>query len=402
MEICNGLCYGCNACFSACPLEAIRMEADAKGFFIPVVDEKKCISCGKCKNVCPANKEHNNKVNIQHVYSAWASDRQIRQKSSSGGAFSLLAEVILNNSDESCVFGAGFDKNWKVVHKGIRHTDEIPKIRGSKYVQSNIGNTHKEVKKELDAEHEVLFAGTPCQVAGLLSYLDREYSNLYTVDILCHGVPSPGIFEKYLDYIKRRNSNNITDINFRYKKPSWSIFSMSISFSDHKAYIASKYKDPYLIGFLSDLYLRDCCHACKYASSHRVGDITIADFWGYQSYEKESKNDQKGASMVAVNTDKGKLLFDRIKTWGYWKEQTLEYAQKRNPGFKKPYEKNKLADLFWNDYVNNMAYDVLREKYCMPVKVDLKEHILRFIESYGHIAPGWLILFVKKFVKIDE
>lgn len=178
MEICNGLCYGCNACFSACPVEAIRMEADAKGFFIPVVDEKKCISCGKCKNVCPANKEHNNKVNIQHVYSAWASDRQIRQKSSSGGAFSLLAEVILNNSDESCVFGAGFDKNWKVVHKGIRHTDEIPKIRGSKYVQSNIGNTHKEVKKELDAEHEVLFAGTPCQVAGLLSYLGREYSNL--------------------------------------------------------------------------------------------------------------------------------------------------------------------------------------------------------------------------------
>lgn len=402
MEICNGLCCGCSACFSVCPVGAIRMEEDKKGFLIPVVDEGKCISCNKCKNICPANKEHENKLTIQHVYSAWTSDKLIRKNSSSGGAFSLLAAEVLEASDGNCVFGAGFDHNWKVVHKCIRHTNEISKLRGSKYVQSDMGNTLKEVKKELDAGHEVLFSGTPCQVAGLLSFLGREYSNLYTVDILCHGVPSPRVFEQYLNDIKRKNSDKITGINFRYKRPSWSIFSMKISFSDHKAYIASKYKDPYLIGFLSDLYLRDCCHECKYASGNRVGDITIADFWGYQSYQKESKNDQKGTSLIAVNTDKGKRLFERIKTWGYLKEQTLDYAQRKNPGFYKPYTKNKYADLFWNDYSNNLEYDVLREKYCMPVKADFKEHLLRFIESHGHLAPGWLILFVKKFVPIDE
>lgn len=402
MKICDSLCYGCGACFSVCPVEAIRMVEDKKGFLVPAVDEEKCISCERCRNICPANQEFENKTTIQCVYSAWTADKHIRRESSSGGAFSLFAAAILNASEGNCVFGAGFDHNWKVVHQCVRRIDEISKLRGSKYVQSDIGNTFKEVKTELEAGHEVLFTGTPCQVAGLLSYLGREYSNLYTIDILCHGVPSPSVFEKYLNFIKRQNSDKITGIHFRYKRPSWSIFSMHISFSDHKAYIASKYKDPYLIGFLSDLYLRDCCHECKYASGHRIGDITIADFWGYQSYEKESKNDQKGVSMVAVNTDKGKLLFDRIGAWGYRQEQTIDYAQKKNPGFKKPYEKNKRTDLFWNDYINNLEYDTLREKYCMPLKVNFKELVLRFIESHGHIAPGWLILFVKKFVPIDE
>lgn len=402
MQICDKKCMGCAACYSACPVDAIEMKPDIRGFLVPVIRQNICIRCNKCRQICPLNAEFAEaESNIQTVYSCWTQDDKTRKESSSGGMFTVFAKQILKEKPGAGVFGAAYDSEWKVVHQKIDGADELYRLRGSKYVQSDIGESYEEAERMLKTGQTVLFTGTPCQIAGLKSYLGKEYEELYTIDLLCHGVPSPMIFKQYINYMKEKHGKDIRQLQMRYKKPSWSNFSTKITFGQGKKLVASKFKDPYMIGFLRNLYLRKSCHECRYASKNRVGDLTIADFWGYQAYTKETRNDQRGISLVTVNSAKGKQLFARIQNHVFAQEQSLDYAIRGNQGFLHPWEPNEQSEMFWYDFEHGMEYEKLISKYCRPGKASAKTKLLRFIEDYGHIAPIGMIVFVKKFVKID-
>ena len=225
-------CMGCYACFNICPQNAITMQEDEKGFKYPIIDKEKCIKCGLCKKVCPVINQTIIK-NTPQAYAIINKDNYVRETSSSGGCFSLIAEYIIENG--GVVFGATFDENWRVKHTWIENIEKIKMFRGSKYLQSTIGDTYKRAKEFLDKGRKVLFTGTPCQIEGLKSYLRKDYDNLYTQDIICHGVPSPKVHDKYLEYQKNKfNAKKIKRIEHRNKENGWKVVEISLMASNAK------------------------------------------------------------------------------------------------------------------------------------------------------------------------
>ncbi len=247
-KICDfSTCTGCRACEQSCPKKAITFREDIKGFLYPVINQELCIDCGVCKKNCVVHEQHKWDEKGE-VYACWNRNRKMRRESTSGGVFRLLGEKMLKQG--GVVYGAAFDQNFVVRHKRIDNIKELPVLLGSKYVQSDLGSVYLDVKKDLEDGKGVLFSGVPCQVAGLKNYLKKEYDNLLCVDILCHGVPSPLVFRDYLQYMQKCYQSKIKKINFRYKKPGWTVFSMRIDFVSGKKYIRSKFRDPFL-GFFS-------------------------------------------------------------------------------------------------------------------------------------------------------
>lgn len=309
MEIIEkSLCTGCFACASVCPKSCIEMKRDEEGFLYPFINEKACIGCNLCKKTCPVIE----KVNIDNFPVAYAvqnKDESIRMNSSSGGAFTLLAEQVINNG--GVVFGAAFDESFNVVHVAVGNADELYKLRGSKYVQSTIGDSYKQAKKYLEEDRLVYFSGTPCQIGGLLSYLGKKYDNLITQDIICHGVPSPMVWHKYLEYQSHRFSSLPKSVSFRKKNEGYSQFFMSIDFVNGKKYEAIAEKDPMMISFLKNQCLRVSCYNCSFKTKNRPSDFTLADYWGIQNTHPEL-NDKKGTSLVLVNSERGAKIFDAI------------------------------------------------------------------------------------------
>ncbi len=374
------------ACLAACPVEAISVSFDKKGFYIPSVDNNKCINCGKCKRVCPSlNFEP--KENTPEVFACWQKNDDIRAASTSGGMFFALAEYVIGKGGS--VFGAAFDSNLVVEHTEITTFDDISRLQGSKYVQSRIGSVFKSVKERLDTDKYVLFTGTPCQVAGLKKYLGKTYEKLITVDLICHCAPSPGFFSDYLSHIKREHSVNITNIYFRNKKPSWTRFSMKIDFSDHPSYETSRMADPYLLAFLYDYISRDCCHKCKYTSVSRQGDITLGDFWGYVSEKRKFRNNEKGISLVLLNSNKGKHLFEQVKDDYICIKKDLSEAMAGNSCLYTPSSKNKNSDNFWADYFDG-GYETVKTKYLYQRKPSLKHRLSTAIDDYTFLMPAAL------------
>lgn len=307
-------CTGCSACLNMCPVDAISMQPDAEGFIMPVVDESKCVSCGICLKQCPAmSVSYKNNPNPK-LYAAMADD-EVRAVSSSGGMFSLAADVVFEQGGYVC--GAAFDDNAVLAHCLINSKDEMPKLRGSKYLQSSINTVYREIKKILTDDKPVLFAGTPCQVAGLKAYLKKDYDKLYTLDILCHGVPSQQVFSKYLYEIAQKYNTkgipNAVDIQFRDKRFGWSAESIHIEFNNGKVYENNlKNKDPYEFVFLRNVALRKSCENCPFSVFPRQGDLSIGDFWGISKFDKEM-TDKKGTSLVYVNNEQGEKLFAEIQ-----------------------------------------------------------------------------------------
>lgn len=297
-------CCGCAACANICPTGAIRIIQDKEGFYKPHIDETKCISCGKCKNICPV--EHNTYKNFEKpkVYAAMAND-EIRLQSSSGGAFSIIAEEILNNKGVIC--GASFDNNWRVEHIIINNKEDLQKLRKSKYVQSYISeNLLKQIKDYLNSERIVLFTGVPCQVAGLLNYLGKTYPNLYTIDLICAYAPSPKVFDMYLS--ENFDKTTITNINFRDKKAvGWDCSTLKIEFKNN-----SIFDKKYTIPYLDRLFKGSQCENCKFKKFPRPADFTIGDYWGIDKFTK-NMNDKKGTSAILLNTQKAEELFYKIK-----------------------------------------------------------------------------------------
>lgn len=341
-------CTGCMACVNICPKNSIQIIENEEGFKEPKIDEEKCIKCKRCTKTCPIlNMPHKEKASDK-VYAIWSKDKKIRFSSTSGGFFTELSKYILKH--KGIIYGAVFDEKFRVIHKGIEHEEELKLMRGSKYVQSDISKCFKEVKEKLEEDRLVLFTGTACQIAALNSFIGQEKENLITVDLLCHGVPSPKIFEEYKKYIEKKYNSKIEDIKFRYKKPGWEVFSMKVDFESGKTYIESTEKDPYIRGFLRKLYLRPACSKCHFTNLNRQGDFTCADFWGYQSSTIEDANDDKGISMVMVNSFKAENIFRDIKENLNCYVRDIQDAINGNRCLSESYPASEQRDEFWKDY----------------------------------------------------
>ncbi len=341
-------CCGCYACVQCCPKHCITMCEDNEGFFYPKVDEYQCVNCGLCEKVCPVINPMQKREPLL-VYAGKTFDEEIRKQSSSGGVFTVLAEHTISLG--GVVFGVGFDKDWMVEHRYTDTQDGIADFRGSKYVQSRIGDTFKQAERFLKLGKRVLFSGTPCQIAGLKRFLRKDYKNLITIDFICHGVPSPGVYKQYITEEKEkfahqhtvrnsvsfrsipfiskryglRSTNEysnvqIESVSFRDKRKGWSKFSFVLALSKALATgerntVSFSYthdKNAFMRGFLSDLYLRPSCHACPARELKSGSDITLGDYWGIHRIIPEW-NDDKGVSAIVVNSKKGEELIKSVQ-----------------------------------------------------------------------------------------
>jgi coenzyme F420-reducing hydrogenase beta subunit len=309
-------CTGCHACFSACPTNAISICRDYAGFLYPTINQELCVDCNLCVRICPINKIARSDTNNSALPKAFAcinADGLIRYESSSGGAFTAFAEEILSNG--GVVFGARFDPEFNVVHDYTETIEGLSKFRGSKYVESSIGLTLKIAKQFLQEGRLVLFSGTPCQIEGLLSFLGKEYQNLITIDLICHGVPSPMIWAKYIRYRNKQYKSTPERVSFRDKRLGWKLFSLSIEYQNMRKYSKSLNDDLYMQLFLNNVCLRESCYKCKFKVLHRKSDITIADFWGIERKNPELF-DNRGTSLLLIHSSKGyeltKLISNKV------------------------------------------------------------------------------------------
>ncbi|MDY4576843.1 MAG: Coenzyme F420 hydrogenase/dehydrogenase, beta subunit C-terminal domain [Anaerobutyricum hallii] len=302
-------CCGCTACFHICPINCIVMKEDEEGFLYPNIDKAKCIHCNKCKEVCP-NRNIENRNTRTQTFVGYYKDDEVRKQSSSGGIFSAIAEWILQQ--KGVVFGAAFDENFEVHHIAVETKEELIKLRGSKYVQSRLENTFLEAKEYLEKKRKVLFTGTACQIAGLKNYLSAEYENLYTVDVLCHGAPSPKIWRMYLDDKKEQYQASINKVEFRNKDDGWKNFSINIAFSNMERFYTHHNKEKFMRMFLDNLDLRPSCYSCVFKEIPRISDVTIGDSWGVENYMPDM-DDDKGTSVILVHSSNGEKIFQEIR-----------------------------------------------------------------------------------------
>lgn len=314
-------CCGCGACAQVCPSRCISMQADEEGFLYPAVDEKRCIQCDACQRACPIlrGKEPNSE-NVA-AYAAYSPNEQIREASSSGGIFTVLADWVLRS--QGVVFGAAFAEDFSVQHVKVEHTEDLHILRGSKYLQSRIEDTYREASAALEEGRMVLYSGTGCQIAGLKAYLKKDYDDLYTVDVLCHGVPSPLLWQKYLREQEKRFGAVVAQVSFRSKTNGWKSYSMEQQFQNGTNYCKELSQDLYLQCFLRDICLRPSCHSCQFKDFPRVSDLTIGDAWGIGK-QMPDMDDDRGTSIVIVNSGKGKQLWEEIRAQTKFEPGDLE------------------------------------------------------------------------------
>lgn len=332
-------CCACGACMNICPKNAIKMQEDEYGFLYPQIDENKCVQCGACQKVCAYQNGQVGNTPIK-CYAAVNKDKEELMKSASGGIFAAMATTILK--DDGVVFGAALDFENGHAHPhhiAVREVSQVYRLQGSKYVQSAIENTYVEAKEELDLGKKVLFSGTPCQIAGLYSYLRKGYENLYTIDVICHGVPSAKFFDDYIQYMTKKNkAKAVISYSFRDKKKGWGM-NNRIGFE----YASGKKKNMYIPARLTsyntffldgDIY-RENCYQCPYAKRERTGDFTIGDYWGIEKehpelLKRDEFDERKGISCFLVNTDKGLAFSKETKTKFYLEESSFSKIKKKN------------------------------------------------------------------------
>lgn len=304
----NKYCCGCSACQQICPKQCIKMIYDDEGFLYPFINKDTCVNCGICNKVCPLNDLKRPSREPIETYAAINPIDSVRLDSSSGGIFIMLAEYVIKHN--GIVFGARFDERWNVIHDFAEDINQVKHFVGSKYLQCDMSNSFSKAKEFLDSERIVLFSGTPCQIGGLKSFLKKEYSNLISIDFICHGTPSPGVWQKY---VKRfNNTSKISKISFRDKTIGWNHFSLTLKDGDNKIIYTSPFQeDPYMQLFLQNVILRPSCYDCKFRQGRSGSDITLADFWHIDEVIPNMYDD-KGASLVLVNSTLGQNILDQV------------------------------------------------------------------------------------------
>ena len=304
-------CCGCSACASVCGHQAITMKPDGMGFLYPEVDQSKCVDCGLCNQVCAFNADYDKSNNLPapDVYAVRHKDINEISTSRSGAVFIALSDWILEQG--GAVYGVGYEGHFRVVHKRATNKEERNEFKGSKYVQSDLKDTFFQIKQDLKKGYKVMFSGTPCQTSGLLSYLKlfkQDISQLYVVDLVCHGVPAPYVWRDYLKYIEKKYHAEVTTVNFRDKSQlGWAAHKESFRLGD-KYICISTYTDL----FYKHIMFRHSCGVCYFTNLKRPSDLTIADFWGWKKVDQYINADDKGISLLLVNTEKGRHLFSEI------------------------------------------------------------------------------------------
>lgn len=408
-------CCGCSACVQKCPKQCILLKEDSEGFLYPEVDKSICIDCGLCEKVCPII-QHNEETIPLKILASYNLNESERIESSSGGIFTLLAKRILELG--GVVFGGTYDNNWNIVHQYIESIDELSKLRGTKYVQSNIGKCFIQVESFLKEGRQVLFSGTPCQIAGLRHFLKKTYDNLYLIDVLCHGVPSPGIWKEYLkeeaqSLYERSTPTTINgktsisssidykelirDVKFREKGIGWkkyrfvlNLTKVSTEGKENSVLVSDVTKNLYLQGMLNHLFIRPICHSCPFREQRSQSNITLGDFWNIE-YTDSRFADDKGTSMILINDDKGIKLWDSIDKQTFTVEKTYKQATDTCSMILQPCKMNSKRELFYQEYHNSGSVKKSLKKFLKKRLVNtLKKKLQNLVSHYRVLvdAPG--------------
>lgn len=353
-------CTGCRACEAVCPLNCISMETDSEGFLYPVIEHEICINCKKCEEVCFGRLSNlKNDITEKLVFAAWNKNTQILKKSSSGGIFFELAKYIL--SIGGVVYGAAFTKDFLVEQTRIERQEDIILLMGSKYVQSDTKRTYIQALEDLKSGKIVMYSGTPCQIKGLISFVGELSERLYCVSVICHGVPSPRIWEKYLHLKKGQyGETKIQSIAFRDKTFGWKDFCIDISFEKRK-YLEEHDYDLYMQGFLQNLYLRPSCYQCLAKTEPVYADIILGDYWGIEK-EILKINQNKGISSVVINTKKGVELWDEIQNKIHCQKSTYDSVIENNRAIKESVPKHRNRNRFYDElYISGVLEEAIKD-----------------------------------------
>ena len=375
-------CTGCGACYNVCPVNAITMQGDTYGFYKPVIDKSKCTNCGLCEKICPLD-NYKSKNNEPKAYALINKDETTRLKCASGGAFSAFAKLVLEQN--GIVYGVIWNDDIVAIHSRAKNIEQLEKMYSSKYVQANTLDTFKQAKKDLEDGTFVLYSGTPCQIAGLKSYLKKDYENLITIDLVCHGVPSQLVFEKYKrEFMKKiTNKENIININFRSKIKGWSPHLIITTTTTTTITNKKDSKDDYMKAFLNNLSINFSCLNCQFNTIPRIADMSLADFWGVDEYD-ESLNDNKGTSIVLVNNKKGQDLLGKIETSCILQEVPLKVATKRNTNIYSSSKPHKNREKFL-EYVcikNNTLNSGVKKYLKIPFHIVIYRLLPQFAKNF--------------------
>lgn len=351
-------CCGCSACLTLCPVSAIEFYLDEEGFEYPQINQNICTDCGVCQKVCGFIQHRMEDRSYLSAVGVRLTDKEKLKKSQSGGAFTAFAEIVLN--DGGIVYGAGLGINdtYKIRHERIEKIDELDKIKGTKYVQSSLTGIHDSILKDLSQNRIVLFSGTPCQVSSLLVFVEARKlpkETLYTIDVICYGVPSPGVLNDYINFLEKVHGGKVEDFNFRDK--NWSGWRSNAE--SYKINNKMYYSNVYTSLFFRRVIMRPCCHVCPYSCSDRVGDITIGDYWFVEN-NNPTIDDNRGLSVVLLNDKKGDYLFERAKhlleTWPI----NEKYTQ---ANLEHPTSASSFRSRFWEEYLEKGPEAIFRQHY---------------------------------------
>lgn len=381
------LCTGCGACAAVCPVRCIRMEPDGEGFLRPVTDGQACVGCDRCSAVCPILAEPAPDDSVPAAFAAINRDEQTRSASTSGGVFSLLCGWVLERG--GIVFGAAYDDGFRVVHCSAETPEELERFRGAKYAQSDVGDTYRRVRDCLKEGRYVLFSGTPCQVGGLVSYLGRDDERLILVDLICHGVPSPAVWQHYIAYRSGQDAGGQrpTRINLRSKESGWPGYSIRFDYPGERSYCAINSRDPYLRGFVGNLYLRPSCYRCRFKGAARCSDVTLGDFWGVWSRMPEY-HDGKGTSLVLLQTPKAKAIWDEIAGRMRFAETDLASLESDNPSALRSSPEGGERERFFARYETENFEALVSELCPKPVAPPRKNLVRRALGKLRRMIRG--------------
>lgn len=375
-------CCGCAACVNVCPCDAITLETDELGFAYPRVIDEKCVNCGKCVSVCDFGKSELDRAFPLKAFAAANKCVDTLCKSSSGGVFSAVADYVLENGGAVC--GCAL-KELSAVHICIEKKEDMPLLRRSKYLQSDMGLVYREVKERLEKGQMVLFSGSPCHVAALYGVLGKEYEKLITMDLVCHGVPSAEMFKKYIKYLEQKYRTKIVDFNFRSKKYGWQRWTTEFTTEAGKTKNIGKLYEFYIPAFTGGNMMRPSCFKCKYACPTRVGDITVADFWGHEK-ANVSFNTQNGVSLCALNTEKAVALASVLGEKMHLQEIDYNIAVAGNRCLHAPTEKGKKWELYMQAFKEDKIPEIAARYKKSHKKVILRNRLKSLVPTSVFMA----------------